>query len=185
MGEGESFETTTRTRFFLTRGADSLDLLRCHSLRVQMDSGRPWGDYYVLNSAFAEAVDAEGDGGDHQSGWIDPSLVRFWTKFNGRGSKGGSGSRSVKVLESLSVSYQVSRRASSSLFVLSFSLSHSPFIFLLVSFETDLRLPSFASRRFSFRRSPPLSNSSSPLQPWPSDPTSSSSSFSFVELGTS
>jgi len=98
-----------------------------------MDSGKPWGDYYVLNSAFAEAVE-EGEGGEPSAGgWIDPSLVRFWTKLNGRNSKGSS-SRSVKVLESLSVSYQVSFSR-----VLVLFLSFLPSFFSFFSLAREVR----------------------------------------------
>ncbi|KAF9509606.1 hypothetical protein BS47DRAFT_1396744 [Hydnum rufescens UP504] len=81
---------------FFTRRGDALTHF-CDVLFDRIDQKRAWSDYHSLNSLFRDvAVSTPGR-------WIDPSLVRF----SYRGLRARNYTSSVRILDGLSVEYQV------------------------------------------------------------------------------
>ena len=68
---------------------------------LQMDSQQSWTDFHSLNAAFNDVVEATTE----RKEWIQASLVRLF--YRGNMDKDKAASRTVKVLDGLTVEYAV------------------------------------------------------------------------------
>ncbi|KAF9559664.1 hypothetical protein CPC08DRAFT_723770 [Agrocybe pediades] len=72
-------------------------------LFMKMDSNQPWGDFYFLNTAFSDVVEANLNAGGKE--WINASLVRL--SYRGSREKDRTIRRTVKAIDGLALEYAV------------------------------------------------------------------------------